>query len=218
MKQQRVDFTLIELLVVIAIIAILAGILLPALNRAREKAISTSCMNGLKQLGMGLISYCGDYDDYFPMREGGDPCWFRHSDWTRPISQGLITAGEYVPAISKNSVSGKGCGKERSVFSQCPSKPQIHGFLSYEDWTDYSYFPGGTGWNDYYQKITNSKHRPGMLMMSDTFDNFTTYGVRHGGVFNAVCFDGRMKTVYYRVVPSSYSYFDQVKFLNEKFY
>ena len=79
-------------------------------------------------------------------------------------------------------------------------------------------FPGGTGWNDYYQKITNSKHRPGMLMMSDTFDNFTTYGVRHGGVFNAVCFDGRMKTVYYRVVPSSYSYFDQVKFLNEKFY
>ena len=218
MKQGKHGFTLIELLVVIAIIAILASLLLPALNKAREKAISTSCMSGLKQLGLGLISYCGDYDDYFPMREGGDSCWFRHSDWSRPISQGLITAGEYVPAISKNSAFGKGYGNERSVFSQCPSKPRENGFLAFGDWTDYSYFSGGTGWNNYYQKMTHSRHRPGMLMMSDTFDKFSLYGTKHGGVVNAVCFDGRMKTIHYRVIPSSYSYFDQVKFLNEKFY
>ena len=131
-RTEKSSFTLIELLVVIAIIAILAGMLLPALNSAREKGRTASCQGNLKQLGQAVPMYVGDNDNWamviYPLSTWSTKAYYLSKN------QPLIWPGLLIPYLGSKAKNVYGAGQAGPEVLRCPSRPDTR-----------TYFKGGTG-------------------------------------------------------------------------
>jgi len=123
-------FTLIELLVVIAIIGILAALLLPTLQKARERARQIRCMTNQKQIYVAMVEYSNDYNDYIV------PNWNRSNTWPELLKP--YTKGGKVPGYNRIDNQGNWIFYEYMLF-YCPTRHSMgHRFSMHGYYTSYT--------------------------------------------------------------------------------
>jgi len=149
---EKRGFTLIELLVVIAIIAILAGLLLPALARAKEKGKRTQCLSNLHQVGIGVTMYAGDNADnvFTPLNLGTAAA---------PNYHPLAMDSTMVPALKNYGMVLKTTNSAENNIWSCPERsylPRADPVTPTQIALGYEYFGGITVWNNAAGTIQNA--------------------------------------------------------------